>query len=53
MSIASNLLVHKGGFSCLGSIVCNGNLFITPYFTVAKCENYISKVNKKYTMLSL
>jgi hypothetical protein len=53
MSEASNLLVHKGGFSCLGSIVCNGNLFITNYFSVAKCNNWISKVNKKYTNLAL
>ena len=53
MSEATNLLLHKGGFSCLGSIVCNGNLFITNYFIVAKCNNWISKVNKKYTNLSI
>jgi hypothetical protein len=52
MSEASNLLIHKGGFSCLGSIVCNGNLFITPYFTHAKESNWINKVNKKYILLN-
>jgi hypothetical protein len=53
MSEATNLLVHKGGFSCLGSIVCGGNLFITNYFIYAKRTNWISKVNKKYTNLSI
>ena len=53
MSVASNLLLHKGGFSCLGSIVCNGNLFITNYFLFAKCDNWISKVNKDYMKLTL
>lgn len=51
MSMASNLLVHKGGFSCLGSIVCNGNLFITKNFHHANCNNWMNKVNKKYSLL--
>lgn len=54
MSEASNLVVHKGGFSCLGSIVCSGNLFITDYFnSYAKCDTWRSKVNKKYINLSI
>lgn len=51
MSMASNLLIHKGGFSCLGSIVCNGNLFITKYFCHANCNSWKNKVNKKYSLL--
>ena len=52
MSEASNLLVHKGGFSCLGSIVCKGNLLITKYFLFEKCENWKNKVNKKYIYIN-
>lgn len=52
MSMASNLLIHKGGFSCLGSIVCNGNLFITNHFCgYTKCNTWKNKVNKKYSLL--
>ena len=51
MSLASNLLIHKGGFSCLGSIVCNGNLYVTKYFTHKNKENWINKVNNKYIIL--
>jgi hypothetical protein len=52
MAMASNLLIHKGGFSCLGSILCKGNLFITHHFTIAKCNNWLEKVNKKYSLLT-
>ena len=48
MMKASNLLVHKGGFSCLGSIVAEGNLFITPTFYHAACDNWIKMVGKTY-----
>lgn len=53
MSQASNLLLHKGGFSCLGSIVSTGNLFITKYFCPAKKDNWINVVNKKYTFFEI
>lgn len=51
MSEASNLLLHKGGFSCLGSIVSTGNLFVTDYFTYIHNANWLSHVNKKYTKI--
>jgi hypothetical protein len=42
-----NLLIHKGGFSCLGSLLFNGtHLYITNIFDVNKylnCENSIWK----------
>ena len=36
MSVCSNLLVHKGGFSCLGSLVATGKLFFTDLFKRTK-----------------
>jgi len=48
MRNATNLLLHKGGFSCLGSIVASGNLFITDLFTHVKHSNWQTQVNKKY-----
>lgn len=50
---ASNLLIHKGGFSCLGSIVSTGNLFITKYFNFNEHAIWENMVNKKYTILDL
>jgi hypothetical protein len=52
MSFSTNLLVHKGGFSCLGTIVCSGNLFITKHFKHAYCKNWKQYVNKKYILLT-
>jgi len=51
MASASNLLLHKGGFSCLGSIVSTGNLFVTKYFYQINYEQWKNQVNKKYTVL--
>ena len=51
MSVASNLLLHRGGFSALGSILCTGNLFITHRFNHAFSKNWIDKVNKPYTII--
>ena len=51
MMYASNLLIHKGGFSCLGSIVSTGNLFITKLFTYVNQINWQTQVNKKYTLI--
>jgi hypothetical protein len=54
MMNASNLLIHKGGFSCLGSIVSTGNLYITKYFeTFANHNIWKSLVNKNYTLVEL
>jgi len=41
MHKAANLLVHKGGFSCLGSIVCKGTLFLTNLFEYLDQPNWI------------
>ena len=51
MRNAKNLLLHKGGFSCLGSIVASGNLFITDLFTHVNHSNWQSQVNKKYIVI--
>ena len=51
MSNASNLLLHCGGFSAIGSIISTGNLFITKRFTHAFRENWIKHVNKPYILL--
>jgi hypothetical protein len=53
MAKASNLLLHKGGFSCLGSIVSSGNLFITKYFGYNNCNIWKNMVNKEYTILNI
>ena len=54
MMHASNLLLHKMGFSCLGSIVSKGKLFITPLFHFQSCPKWQAVlVDKQYTMLSL
>lgn len=50
MSKASNLLVHKGGFSALGVILCNGNIYTTKYMDVMN-ECWHKKVDQKYTFL--
>uniref|UniRef100_A0A6C0I9P4 Uncharacterized protein n=1 Tax=viral metagenome TaxID=1070528 RepID=A0A6C0I9P4_9ZZZZ len=48
MANASNLLIHKGGFSCLGSVVCTGKLFVTKHFTHVNKINWKTQVNKEY-----
>lgn len=53
MMIAKNVLLHKGGFSCLGSIVAEGNLFITDVFYHAECENWKRMVGKDYKRLNI
>jgi hypothetical protein len=50
MHLAANLLLHKGGFSCLGSIICSGTLYITDLFNYSSCINWQNKVNKPYTV---
>jgi hypothetical protein len=49
MMNASNLLLHQGGFSCLGSIVSTGNLFLTRYFGYDKKDTWKKLVNKPYS----
>ena len=51
MMNAANLLLHKGGYSCLGSIVSTGILFITDIFHVVNCKLWKQLVNKPYTKL--
>lgn len=48
MSLASNLLVHRGGFSVLASLLCRGNLYITNDFRMH--ENW-SGMNIPYVKL--
>lgn len=52
MSEASNLLVHNGGYSCLGSIVSTGNLFITDLFYFKDSDNWKTIVAKDYTLIN-
>ena len=47
MHKAANLMVHKGGFSCLGSILSTGKLFVTPHFEFANHPNWIENVEQK------
>lgn len=51
MMNASNLLVHKGGFSCLGTIISTGRLFTTNLFYHLYKENWNKHVNKPYIMI--
>jgi hypothetical protein len=51
MMNASNLLVHKGGFSCLGSIISTGRLFVTNIFYHLYKDNWKKHVNKSYIMI--
>jgi len=51
MSKASNLLLHKGTFSTILSLINKNNLFITDEFTTSKCKNW-RDLNIQYTYLS-
>jgi hypothetical protein len=53
---ARNLLLHKGGFSVLGSIINHGQLFVTPLMTTVKSNfwtHYVKRENvtRNYTEL--
>ena len=53
---ARNLLLHKGGFSVLGSIINHGQLFVTPLMTTVKSNfwtHYVKRENvtRDYTEL--
>jgi len=52
MMNASNLLLHRGGFSCLGSIFCHCNVFITPLFGYSTHLLWQTMVGCKFTELS-
>ena len=47
MHLAANLLVHKGGFSCLGSLICSGKLYVTSRFEFANHPNWIENTGKR------
>ena len=51
MMNASNLLVHKGGFSCLGTIISTGRLYVTNMFYHLYKDNWKKYVNKSYIMI--
>ena len=51
MSQAANLLVHYGGFSAIGAIVCDGNVFSTHRFHHANCKPWQEKVKKKCILI--
>jgi hypothetical protein len=53
MYSAKNLLLHKGGFSVLGSIVNQGNLFLTPLLTTIECVKWKNMVNRSYVIFNL
>lgn len=50
MSTAQNLLVHKGGFSAIGMIVCKGNAYKTKYMDVVN-HVWDQKIGTDYTHL--
>ena len=51
MMDASNLLIDKGGFSCIGSLVSTGNLFATKQFNQYIKHPTWQSYNKKYTLI--
>ena len=51
MMNASNLLIHKGGFSCLGTIISTGQLYVTNVFYHLYKENWKKYVNKPCIMI--
>jgi hypothetical protein len=53
MSYSANLLLHKGGFTCLGAIVATGNLYLTKYLGHETHENWKKNITKKYTILDV
>ena len=52
MRNAKNLLLHKGGFSAIGAIVCKGNVFITKYMDVINAI-WKSKIKRTFIHLPL
>lgn len=53
MSVAHNLLLHKGGFSALGYIVSTGNLFTTKYFGHQFAKVFAEIVEMRHVLLEL
>ena len=52
MYLSSNLLLHKGGFSVLGSIASCGNIYVTSLLDHnIGHQNWKTMVNKKCIML--
>ena len=51
MSLASNLLLHKGTYSVLLSLINKNNLFLTNEFEGIKCRNWL-KLGIKYKLLT-
>jgi hypothetical protein len=59
MRQASNLLVHRGGFSIIGTLVCSGNLFIPrrsayEYLVPGLCgewEKTMQELGRTYTVV--
>jgi hypothetical protein len=52
ISIASNLLIHKGGYSTIASFLCTGNLYITSLFGPLNHERWKNEMkNKIYTVI--
>lgn len=52
MRNAKNLLLHKGGFSAIGAIVCKGNVFITHYMDVINAV-WETKIQRNFIHLPL
>ena len=54
MSRAKNLLLHKGGFSCIGYIVSTGTLFITAHLSSnINHINFKNNIQKHHYLLEL
>ena len=51
MKQAANLMLHRGGFSALGSCVSTGKLYITDQLHHVNYPNWKKLVNKKYTIV--
>jgi hypothetical protein len=54
MFAAANLLIHKGGFSVLGSIVNQGQLYVTPLMKTVTCgKNWKLCVDRQFMTIPI
>ena len=50
---AANLLIHKGGFSVLGSIVNQGQLYVTPLMETVRQQNWKLYVDRPFVTIPI
>jgi len=50
-SISKNILLHKGGFSILASLVSIGNIYVTEEFNALHNKNWLKEINNNLMIL--